>query len=105
MQSRRAEKMVQPAEREEMLAEEAGASLESEIAALREAIAGVRRQMSIEGYDGDAAELAKKGSLLARLSDSVVRAVLAQQKLSAGDDRMSRVLAEMDHLMRILGET
>jgi hypothetical protein len=62
----------------------------------------VRRQIS--SGEGDPAELAKMGTLLARLSDSVVRAVLAQQKLSEGSDRMAKVLAEMDHVLRVMGE-
>jgi hypothetical protein len=102
VQGRRNGNVVRLVERESAPTKGTEVTLETEISLLREVMEEVRRQIS--SGEGDPAELAKMGTLLARLSDSVVRAVLAQQKLSEGSDRMAKVLAEMDHVLRVMGE-
>ena len=59
--------MVRLVEKGKLLKEGAGANLDGEIGALREAMETVRQYT--HGGEGDPAELAKMGTLLARLSD------------------------------------
>lgn len=73
-------------------------SLQGEIAGLRESLLLARAKM-----DSGEEDLAKMGALVARLTDSVGRALLAQGKLLAGGDRSSWLRAETDRLLRELG--
>jgi hypothetical protein len=84
----------------EMLQEETEATLDREIGALRAALEVARRE--VENGECDTGDLAKMGARVARLSDSIVRAVLAQQKLSTGSDPLSRIRAELDHVLRVI---
>lgn len=86
-----------------MLQAEAEPTLEAEIRALRAALETARRGLeSAEGGEGDANDVAKMGALMARLSDSIGRALLAQQKLSSGNDQEARIRAELDHVLRVI---
>ena len=73
-------------------------SLEKEIKALR---AGLKK--IAERIDAGAGDLPKLASLLARVCDSLVRALLAQQKLSARDDRQKRLQGDIERVLRELG--
>lgn len=73
-------------------------SLVGEIKGLRASLRLVRRKMR-----DDEDELVKMGPVVARLTDSVGRALLVQSKL-AGEGDGSRVLqAETDRLLREMG--
>ena len=87
----------------EMMQEEVEPTLDAEIEALRAALRMVRRNMeSAEDENGDAGDVAKMGALVARLSDSIGRALLAQKKLSSGNDQVARIRAELDHVLRVI---
>lgn len=73
-------------------------SLAGEIVGLRESLELARDRMASGEED-----FAKMGSVVARLSDSVGRALLAQSKLSAEGDRTSRLHAETDRVLREMG--
>jgi hypothetical protein len=74
------------------------ASLQGEIGALREALEQVMDSMK----SGEA-DLAKMGGVAARLSDSIGKALLAEQKLSAGNNRANRLHEEFARVLRDLG--
>jgi len=87
----------------EMIQEEVEPTLDAEIRALQAALAMARRNMeSAEEGNGEAGDVAKMGALIARLSDSIGRALLAQQKLSSGKDPVARIRAELDHVLRVI---
>lgn len=73
-------------------------SLQGEIGALREALEQV-----IDSMKGGEADLAKMGGVAARLSDSIGKALLAEQKLSAGNNRTNRLHEEFARVLRDLG--
>lgn len=73
-------------------------SLQGEIVGLRESLLLARARM-----DSGEEEVAKMGALVARLTDSVGRALLAQGKLLAGGERSLWLRAETDRLLRELG--
>ncbi len=72
-------------------------SLVAEIAGLREALKLARDKM-VEDDD-----LVKLGAVVARLTDSVGRALLAQSKLAVEGDGSTSLRAETDRLLRELG--
>jgi hypothetical protein len=74
------------------------ASLQGEIGALREALEQV-----MGGMKGGEADLAKMGGVAARLTDSIGKALLAEQKLSAGNNRANRLHEEFARVLRDLG--
>ncbi|HYP40689.1 MAG TPA: hypothetical protein VEX13_10055 [Chloroflexia bacterium] len=74
------------------------ASLQGEIGALREALEQVMDSMK-----GGEADLAKMGGVAARLSDSIGKALLTEQKLSAGNNRANRLHEEFARVLRDLG--
>lgn len=74
------------------------ATLEKEIATLRVALAQVTKSM--KAGEEDAARL---GSVTAKLSDSIVRALVAQQKLSSQDEGFTWLRAQFDRMLRELG--
>ena len=74
-------------------------SLEGEIRMLREALGQAIESMRL-GEEG----AAKTGGTVARLSDSIVRALLAQQKLSAQSEGFVWLRAQFDRMLRELGE-
>jgi hypothetical protein len=74
------------------------ASLQGEISALRDALEQVMDSMK-----GGEADLAKMGGVAARLSDSIGKALLAEQKLSAGNNRTNRLHEEFIRVLRDLG--
>ncbi len=80
--------------------EDAGMSLAEEIRGLREALRQARERMQ-SGLDD--AEVARMGTLVARLSDSLGRALLAQGKLLGEGDRSAWLRAETDRLLREMG--
>lgn len=71
------------------------ANMNKEIRMLRATIKTA--QDSLRGGDGN---LAKMGALLARLSDSVGRALLVQQKLAANNTAITQAQHELDDLLR-----
>ncbi len=77
------------------------ASLEAEIKTLREALAQVVESMRNGG--GEEEDRAKMGAVVARLSDSIVRAMVAQQGLSAQDEGFTWLRAQFDRMLRELG--
>lgn len=74
------------------------ASLQGEIGALREALEQVMASMT----SGEA-DLAKMGGVAARLSDAIGKALLAEQKLSADNNRANRLHEEFARVLRDLG--
>lgn len=81
------------------VAGDAGAmSLQGEIIGLRESLLQARARMESGEED-----MAKMGALVARLTDSVGRALLAQGKLAASGDQSAWMRAETDRLLRELG--
>ncbi len=75
------------------------ASLEAEIKTLREALAQVAESMKMGNGEDDT----RMGLTAARLSDSIVRALVAQQKLSAQDEGFTWLRAQFDRMLRELG--
>jgi hypothetical protein len=73
------------------------ASLEGEIRTLREALALVAGNMKSEE------DTAKMGAVVSRLCDTIVRALLAQQKLSAQDEGFTWLRGHFDRMLRELG--
>ncbi len=73
------------------------ASMTREIAMLREAMETAH--ISLESGEGD---VVKIGALICRLSDSIGRGLLVQQRLSSTNDDIARIRAELDHVMRVI---
>jgi hypothetical protein len=73
------------------------ASLEGEIETLREALALAASNMRSEE------DTAKMGAIVSRLCDTIIRALLAQQKLSAQDEGFSWLRGQFDRMLRELG--
>jgi hypothetical protein len=73
-------------------------TLTREIRGLRESFEAARAKLDDEEVD-----LAKLGTLVARLSDSLGRALLVQEKLLAGNERDVWLQAERDRLLREMG--
>ena len=73
-------------------------SLAKEIRGLRAALQLARRRLKTGEED-----LLKVGTVVARLTDSVGRAMLAQSKLVAEGDGTVRMRSETDRLLRDLG--
>ena len=73
-------------------------SLLGEIKGLRESLEVARERLE----DGEE-DFARIGSVVARLTDSVGRALLAQSKLAAEGDRTSQLHAETTRLLREMG--
>lgn len=73
-------------------------SLFGEIAGLRESL-----KLAQDRMEEDDEDLVKVGAVVARLTDSVGRALLAQSKLAGEGDGSTRLRAETDRLLRELG--
>jgi hypothetical protein len=87
----------------EMIQEEVEPTLDAEIGALRVALGIARCSLeSAEQGNGDPGDVAKMGVLVARLSDSIGRALLAQKKLSSSNDQVAHIRAELDHVLRVI---
>jgi hypothetical protein len=71
-------------------------SLHAEVDALREALSAALGELRMAGDSGD---LVKAGSLVARLCDSLVRALLAEQKLGAVNPGEQWLQAELDRVL------
>jgi hypothetical protein len=74
------------------------ATLDGEIKTLRETLGQVVANLGESEVDK-----LKTGALVSRLSDSIVRALLAQQKLSAQDEGFTWLRAQFDRMLRELG--
>ena len=72
--------------------------LENELETLRASLHQARQAM----LDSDK-DPAKMGALVARLSDSIGRALLNQQKLRASNDGSSLLRSEVDRILREVG--
>jgi ethanolamine utilization cobalamin adenosyltransferase len=73
-------------------------SMEREIETLRAAL-----RMAHESLTAGEGDMHKIAALEARLSDSIGRALLTQQKLSGSNDQIARDIEEIDRMMRVLG--
>ena len=73
-------------------------SLDAEIVTLRRALKRVEESMESGGED-----TAKMGALVSRLCDTIARALVAQQKLSAQDEGFTWLRAQFDRMLRELG--
>ena len=73
-------------------------SLHKEVGALREALKQVMDSMKSGECD-----LAKMGGVAARLSDSIGKALLIEQKLSVDNSRANRLHEEFARVLRDLG--
>jgi len=74
------------------------ATLDGEIETLRETLGQV-----VMGLGESEVDKLKTGAIVSRLSDSIVRALLAQQKLSAQDEGFTWLRAQFDRMLRELG--
>lgn len=72
--------------------------LENELKTLRAALHEARQGMLDEEKDP-----AKMGALVARLSDSIGRALLNQQKLNGAGDKSTYLRAEVDRILLEVG--
>lgn|GEM_PF-3969991 len=72
--------------------------LENELKTLRDSLHQARQGMLDEEKDP-----AKMGALVARLSDSIGRALLNQQKLNGAGDKSAYLRAEVDRILREVG--
>ena len=73
-------------------------SLQKELGTLRASLKQARGSMIRRDED-----VAKMGALVARLSDSIARVMLAQQKLDTNAGRSARLQAELDRVLEELG--
>ncbi len=73
-------------------------SLVREIKGLRASLRLVRKQMR-----GNEEDLVKMGPVVARLTDSVGRALLVQSKLATEGDGRTRLWSETDRVLREMG--
>lgn len=81
----------------------AAGSLREEIATLRGALCISRKSLLSQGPGGEPADIARLGGVIARLSDAIVRATLAEQKLGSAGDDMAEVQAEIKRIFRAIG--
>ncbi len=72
--------------------------LDAELGLLRDSLTQAHRALKSSEED-----MTKSGMLVARLSDSVARALLAQQKLMAGSGYTPTAEAEFDDTLRAMG--
>jgi hypothetical protein len=82
-------------------ADTAGETLRQEIAALREALSRVMNDL--EGDSKDSASL-KQAAAVARLCDTIVRAVSAQKRLGTGNDDIDKLRSDFKRILRTLNE-
>ena len=82
---------------------QAAESLRGEITILRRALDVSQKCLSAQGEAGGPADIARLGGVMARLSDSIVRATLAEQKLAGAGDDMAEVQAEIKRIFRAIG--
>jgi hypothetical protein len=78
-------------------------SLRGEITILRSAMYIAQECLSAQGEGGAPADIARLGGVMARLSDAIVRATLAEQKLAGAGDDMAEVQAEIKRIFRAMG--
>jgi hypothetical protein len=81
----------------------AGASLREEIAILRRALYISERSLSAQGEEGEPADIARLGGVVARLSGAIVHATLAEQKLAGVGDDIAEAQAEIKRIFRAMG--
>ena len=81
----------------------AAESLRGEISILRRALRISQKGLSAQGEEGDPAAIARLGGVVARLSDAIVRAMVAEQKLATAGDDMAEVQAEIKRIFRAIG--
>ncbi len=82
---------------------QAAESLRGEITILRRALYISERSLFAQGEEGEPADIARLGGVMARLSDAIVRATLAEQKLVGTGDDMAEVQAEIKRIFRAIG--
>ena len=73
-------------------------ALDTELRVLREAFEQAREAM-MSGEE----DMARAGTLLARLGDSVIKTVVAQERLAANAGQKARLEEEYDSALRALG--
>jgi uncharacterized membrane protein len=81
----------------------AAESLLGEIAALRCALGIAQESLLDQGAEAEPADIARLGGVIARLSDAIVRATLAQPKLSATGDQIAELQFEVKRIFRAMG--
>ena len=82
---------------------QAAESLRGEITILRRALDVSQKCLSAQGEAGEPADIVRLGGVMARLSDAIMRATLAEQKLRAAGDDMAEVQAEIKRIFRAIG--
>lgn len=79
-------------------------TLQGELEALRAALRQAREEMEgLRRMGAEEGEIAKLGSVVARICDSITRALLAQQRLEGQGEVSARVRAEWDRVLRAMG--
>lgn len=78
-------------------------SLRGEITILRRALYISQKCLSELGEEGEPADIARLGGIMARLSEAIVRATLAEQKLAGAGDDIADVQAEIKRIFRAIG--
>ena len=81
----------------------AAASLREEIAILRRALYISERSLSAQSEGGEPADIARLGGVVARISDAIVRATLAEQKLAGVGGEIAEAQAEIKRIFRAMG--
>jgi hypothetical protein len=78
-------------------------TLRDEITMLRQALYLVRASLLSTDVEVGPADITKLGTVMARLSDSIVRATLAEQKLSDRSHDLFEMQAEIKRIFRSIG--
>ena len=81
----------------------AAETLREEIATLRGALFVSRKSLLAQGPGGEPAEISRLCTVIARLSDAIARAMLAEQKLRGSGDEVAELQAEVQRFFRAIG--
>jgi hypothetical protein len=78
-------------------------SLHGEITILRHALYISERSLSAQGEEGEPADIARLAGVVARISDAIVRATLAEQKLAGVGGEIAEAQVEIKRIFRAMG--
>jgi hypothetical protein len=81
----------------------ASESLRGEIAALRCALGISQESLIDQGAGGKPPDIVRLGGVIASLSNAIVRATLAEQKLTATGGEMAEMQSEIKRIFRAMG--
>lgn len=81
----------------------ASESLRGEIAALRCALGISQESLVAQGAGGKPPDIVRLGGVIASLSNAIVRATLAEQKLAGAGDEMAELQYEVKRIFRAMG--